>query len=111
MDEKSTIDIKYPRIGFSIFFLAAIVSFFGCNTLYKYAEDHILYGIDNVFIVIAIKMGLFFTYLVPIAIGVILFKTKNSFLQIIGMLLAGLGCGIVFKIALYFTGAINPYQF
>lgn len=111
MDENSTIDIKYPQIGVPILFLAAIVSFFGCNTLYKYTEDRILYGIENGFIVIAIKMALFFAYLAPLAVGAILSKTKNPFLQIIGMLFLGLGFGIVIKIALYFTGVMNPYQF
>jgi len=110
-DTYSELGLKYPRIGVFIFLTSAIISFFGANILYEFAENNILKGIQNDLIEIAIKMGIFFFYLIPLIIGALLTKLKNSFIQIVGLLFAGLGFGIVIKIALIFTGVLYPYRF
>ena len=103
-------ELKYPRVGIFIFLTSAIISFFGANIFYEFAENNLLKGIQNGLIEFAIKMGLFFVYLIPLIIGALLMRLKNSLFQILGLFFVGLGCGIVFKIALYFVGVINPYS-
>ena len=87
------------------------MSFFSSDPLYSYAESYLLSGIDNWMITIVIKMGLFFFYLIPLAIGALLIKSKFSLLQDLGLLFAGFGFGIVIKIVLIFAGVLFPYRF
>ena len=111
MNEELNIDIKYPRIALLIVLSSTCVSFLWGNNFYEYLESVFLSDIDNSLIEIAIKMGLFFFYLIPLAIGALLFRSKKSFIQILSMFFIGLGLGIVLKITLFFVRAINPYSF
>lgn len=104
-------DLNCPQWGFYVGLISAVVSFFGADSFYSAAEDYLLAGVSNSLIVIAVKMGLFLSYLIPIAIGVFLLRSKQAIIQVVGCLFAGIGCGIVFRIALQFVDIINPYKF
>lgn len=109
MNEKTSLDLKHPRIGVITFFVSAGVSFFNADGLYSYAKHHLLYGVENWLIILAVKMGLFYSYFIPLIIAAFLMKSKFSVLQDIGLMFGGFGLGILLKIALLFIGAIHPY--
>jgi len=109
MKKNSPMNIKYSPVLYLPFFISAIASFVWCKTLHKYAQDYLLCGIENGFIIVAIKLMLFMSYLVPLYIGTILMRSKIDILQFLGMLLVGFGFGIVLRITLVFAGALIPY--
>ncbi len=111
MTEEQLVETKHPIIEFLFFIIPAIVAFFGIETLYQATEAVLIAGVENSFLVIGIKLILFFIYLIPLAIAVLLLKVKNFFVHIIALVFLGLGFGVVFKIALWFVGIISPYSF
>ena len=111
MTDESPEETKYPVIELLFFLAPAIVAFFGADMLYQSAAEVLLDGVENWFLVVGIKLILFFTYLVPLAVGALLLKVKNVFIHMLALVFLGLGCGVVFKIALDFVGIINPYRF
>jgi len=111
MTDKYPEETKYPLIEFLVFLVPAVISFFGADVVYQLAEGALLEGVENAFLVVGIKLILFFTYLIPLAIGALLLNVKNIFIHTLALLFLGLGCGVVFKMALAFVGIINPYRF
>lgn len=104
-------DTKYPRIGIIIFLLSAITGFFGSDVIYGYLSGIMVPRFDWWVLKTLVQTAILFLYLVPLAIGVLLTKLKYAFFQIVGLFFLGIGIGVVIKIALIFTGIINPYRF
>ena len=104
-------DTKYPRLGITVFFLSVAMGFFGSDIIYRYLCGIVVPRFDWWVLKASAKTAIFILYLVPLAIGVLLGQSKYAFFQIVALFFLGVGTGAVFKIALVFTGIINPFRF
>lgn len=101
--------LRYPKTSLAIVVISVAISVLWSNTAYTYIAETLLQRVQSFLPEILVKMALFFSYTLFLAIGVFLSKVKNIVVNFIGLFVLGLGLGIVIRLSLFFVGIINPY--
>jgi hypothetical protein len=100
-------NLKYPHVVAVLFFGTAILGYWRFYLIQQYFFRYLVQKTSFDFLGWIVA---FFLYLIPLSIGALLLRFKNTFLQLIAFCFIGIALGAIFRFALGFVGILNPYN-